>query len=69
MVVVVVTGKPPGVGLGVVVVEVSVIGVPFLRPVTTVFESAPRNELKSPLILLMTLVCPWLAVVSFIVVT
>jgi len=35
--VVVVTGNPPGVVLGVVVVDVSVIGVPLLRPVTTVF--------------------------------
>ena len=59
VVVVVVVGKPPGVVLGIVDIDVNVIGVPFLRPVTTAFESEPRNELKSPLILLITFVCPW----------
>jgi hypothetical protein len=53
--VVVVTGNPPGVGFAVVVVDVSGIGVPFLRPETTAEESEPRNELKSLLILLVTL--------------
>jgi hypothetical protein len=67
--VVVVTGDPPGVLLGVVVVDVSVIGVPFLRPVTTAVESDPRNELKSLLILLITFVCPGFAVALFIAVT
>jgi hypothetical protein len=56
VVVVVVTGTPPCTLLGVVVVDVNVIGMPFLRPVTTAFESVPRNELKSLLMLLMTLV-------------
>jgi hypothetical protein len=63
----VVAGNPPGVELG--VVDVSVIGVPFLSPVTTAGESEPRNDLKSPLILFVTLVWLWLAVVLFIVVT
>ena len=42
--VVVVVGVPPGVVLGVVVVDVSLIGVPFLRPVTIAVASEPKNE-------------------------
>ena len=56
MTVVVTVGDAPGVAAGVVVVRV--IGVPFLRPVTTAVESEPRNELKVPLILPVTLVSP-----------
>src|SRR5262245_44399385 len=66
VVVVVVVGKPVVVVLVVVWVRVRLIGVPFLNPVTTAVESEPRNELKSPLILLVTLVCPWLAARVFI---
>jgi hypothetical protein len=77
VVVVVVVGKLPVVVVGVVVVvvvgvlvvDVNVIGVPFLKPVTTALASAPRNELKSLLILLITFVWPWLVVVLFSVVT
>jgi hypothetical protein len=63
MTVVVTVGSAPGVAAGVVVV--SVIGVPFLRPVTTVVESEPRNELKVPLILPVTFVSLWLAAKLF----
>src|SRR3989338_4470332 len=56
IVVVVVMGGAPGVAPGVVVVNA--MGVPFLRPVTTAFESAPRKELKSELILSTTLAPP-----------
>jgi len=61
--VVVTVGAAPGVAAGVVVVRV--MGVPFLRPVTTAGESEPRNELKVPLILPVTLVSPWLAAKLF----
>jgi hypothetical protein len=40
------TAIPRGVVLGVVVVRVKLIGVPFLKPVTTVLVSLPRNDLK-----------------------
>src|SRR6266478_7558240 len=66
VVVTVVVGAPPGVLLGVVVVVVSAIGLPFLRPVTTALELEPRKELKSPLTLPMTLLSPWLAARAFI---
>jgi hypothetical protein len=66
VVVVVGTGGAPEVLLGVAVVVVSVIGVPFLRPVTTLLELEPRKELNSPLILPVTLVSPWLADKVFI---
>ena len=46
----------PVVVLGAVLV--SVIGVPFLSPVTTALESAPRKELKSELILSTTFESP-----------
>jgi hypothetical protein len=49
-------------------VLVNVIGVPFLRPVTTALESAPRKELKSELILSTTLESPWLEASVFILV-
>jgi hypothetical protein len=58
---VVVTGGAPGVVLGAVVVLVSFMGVPFRSPLTTAFESDPKNPLKSSLILPMTLLWPWLA--------
>ena len=47
---------------------VNVIGVPFLRPVTTAFESEPRKELKSELILSTTFESPWLEARVFILV-
>ena len=56
MTVVVTVGAAPGVAAGVVVVKV--MGVPFLRPVTTAVESEPRNELKVSLILPVTFVSP-----------
>jgi hypothetical protein len=56
MTVVVTVGVAPGLVAGVVVVRV--MGVPFLRPVTTAVESEPRNELKVPLILPVTFVSP-----------
>src|SRR5574341_403880 len=65
VVVVVVTGKPVVV-LVVVCVRVRLMGVPFRNPVTTAVESEPRNELKSLLVLLMTLVCPWVTARVFI---
>jgi hypothetical protein len=54
-VVVTIDGDP---GFAAAVVVVRVIGVPFLRPVTTAGESGPRNELKVPLILPLMLVSP-----------
>ena len=49
-------GAAPGVLLDVKVVVVSVIGLPFLSPFTTVLELEPRKELNSPPILAVTLV-------------
>jgi hypothetical protein len=51
MTVVVTVGAAPGVEAGVVVVKV--MGVPFLRPVTTAVESGPTNELKVYVFLLL----------------
>jgi hypothetical protein len=56
MTVVVTVGAAPGVADGVVVVNV--MGVPFLKPVTTAVESGPRKELKVPLIFPVTFVSP-----------
>jgi hypothetical protein len=66
VVVVVGTAGAPGVVLGVDVVVVRVMGVPFLSPVTTALELEPRKELNSPLILPTTLVSPWAALKVFI---
>ena len=60
------SGEAPGVLPGVELVVVSVIGVPFLRPVTRALELEPRKELNSPVILPMTLLSPWPAVKVFI---
>ena len=60
------TAGAPGVALGVDVVLVSVMGVPFLSPLTTALESEPRKELNSPLILPTTLLSPWVAPKVFI---
>jgi hypothetical protein len=66
VVVVVGTDGDPGVLPGVKVVVVSLIGVPFLRPLTTALEFEPRKELNSSLIFPMTLLSPWSAVRVFI---
>jgi len=55
---VVFAGTVPVVPVGVETVLVSVMGVPFLSPVTTAFESAPKKSLNSPLILSTTLLVP-----------